>query len=166
MPSNYAITFDRELKLNPASWFEDELPAEQEALLIELADNPDPLTLTESMLLDGQTCWSHPGWSRDLRIVFEQWAHEGHLIKVRLVADWLLSTLPSDPLDSGIRAYLVSLSGGDFCDAFSHSACKWPTSPEFYRCSLTWPMVELAEDAEADLRATVRTRLALARVPG
>ncbi|MBD1851023.1 hypothetical protein H6F87_13535 [Cyanobacteria bacterium FACHB-502] len=66
------------------------------------------------MLEAGETYWYHPGWNRDLWDVLAQWTFQKQLIRVRLYAEWLLSTLPADPIDPDLGNQLRQIASGEF----------------------------------------------------
>lgn len=160
LAETYTNAFADGLKLDPDSWFEDDTPQEQLDLLDSLVDTRK---LIDAMLQSGETLWPHLGWGQEVFKVFREWAHDGQLVKVRLMAQWLLSTLPEAPLDPDSAVTLQQLAEGDFCSPFQGMGSLWPNKPEFYRQRLQLGMVETALDWEADIRAEVNTRLMLQR---
>lgn len=156
LASDYAVAFAANCELDPDSWFEDDTPAEQLDLLENLVVAED---IAEAMLLSGEVCWSHPGWWADVWRVLETWAQGGHLIRLRLVAEWLLSTEPTG--DDEISIYLAKLANGQTCEVFPGLYCRWPAAPEFYLCHLQLAMFEVAEFAEMDEVATINTAIAI-----
>jgi hypothetical protein len=158
LTSDYAIAFDANCQLDPDSWFEDDTPQEQLDLLDNLVVSRD---VAESMLLSGEVNWSHPGWWPDIWQILRGWAKDGNLIRLRLVADWLLSTNPTG--DPDISTYLAQLAAGEPCEVFPGLSCRWPAPPEFYLSTLRWGMFEAAEFAVMDETATVNAYIALKR---
>lgn len=158
LTKQYNQAFSDNCLLEPESWFEDETPPEQ----LELLDNLVVSTeVAEQMLLCGETCWNHLAWWKDVYRTLRKWAHDGHLIKVRLIAQWLTQTLPEHPMDSNCPIILAQLANGDFCQVFDGMISHWPHKPEFYRKRLMLDAAELAVDVEMNLRADIKARLIL-----
>lgn len=115
-------------------WFNPMLPP-------ELAFPPETeftANVVVEMLEQGETYWSHPGWNRDLWALLEDWAIAGNLIRARLTAQWLLSTLPANPIDADIGDRLQLLSTGDFCSLFEDESSMLYSSREHYLKTLCW----------------------------
>lgn len=162
LTEQYTKAFAENCLLDPDSWFENDTPAEQLELLDSLVASQD---VAQAMLLNGEVNWQHIGWWKDAYQTLEDWARHGHLIKVRLVAEWLLSTLPERLSDPDCSIILHKLSNGNFCSPFSGLACTWPQKTEFYLSRLKWQAVAISMDEEANIRATVQARI-IARAGG
>lgn len=152
----YTEAFDANCLLDADSWFEENTPQDQLDLLDTLVVAED---VAREMLLAGETCWHHLGWWCDVLRVLEDWAQHGRLIKVRLIAQWLLSTLPSSTPELNISSTLQKLSEGQFCEVFPPISCAWPAKPDFYLKRLQWGMFEAAEFAAMDQAAEIRTAI-------
>jgi hypothetical protein len=118
-----------------------------------------PTDILESMLEAGEVMWWCPAWVRDLREVFYGWLRHGKEIKARLIADWLLSTLPPDPIDPDTAQYIALVAAGDALEAEPGLCCFWPARPQIYLDRLDLAMAEVADDALASYNADVNTRL-------
>ncbi|MBD2261050.1 hypothetical protein [Pseudanabaena sp. FACHB-2040] len=152
----YVEAFDANCLLDAESWFQEDTPQEQLDLLNNLVVSED---VARKMLLEGETCWHHLGWWSDVLRVLEDWAQKGKLIKVRLIAQWLLSTLPAATSNPDAASVLQKLSDGQFCEVFSPLSCIWPAKPQFYLKHLQWSMFEDAEFAAMDQAAEIRTAI-------
>lgn len=95
-------------------WFNPSLPAD----LVFPAETEFTSNVIAEMLESGETYWSHPGWIRDLWAVLKEWAMGGLLIRTRLFAQWLVSTLPEVLIDPDINQRLLLLANGRFCEVF------------------------------------------------
>lgn len=143
LTEQYTQAFAQNCLLEPSTWFEDDIPAEQEALLDNLILSAE---IAERMVLSGLTHWSHLGWWKDVYQVLQTWCKcPSGLIKTRLVATWLLSTLPPEYPDADCRSCLWQLSQGEFCTVFAALNTPWPQRPEHYLHSLQWQTVAIAE---------------------
>lgn len=91
-------------------WFNSDVPADL-AYPSEIEFLPD---VVAEMLETGETYWYHPGWNRDLWDVLAQWTLQNQFIRVRLYAEWLLSTLPADPIDPDLGEQLRQAASGEF----------------------------------------------------
>jgi len=156
LAAQYAEAFAENCQLDPGSWFEEDTPDEQLVLLDNLVVAQD---VVEQMLLNGETCWHHLGWWPDVLKVFQNWAQAGALVKVRLIAQWMLSEMPESIPDLDTPDALQKLSEGHFCGVLPAISSAWPAEPEFYLSRLQWPMFEISEFAEMDQAADVRTAL-------
>lgn len=152
----YVEAFNANSLLDAESWFEDDTPQEQLTLLNNLVVSED---VAEKMLLEGETCWHHLGWWADVLRVLENWAQNGQLIKVKLIAQWLLSTLPPTTPDPDTPAVLHRLAEGQFCGVFSPVSSRWPAKPQFYLKRLQWEMFEAAEFGAMEQAAEIRTAI-------
>jgi len=128
-----------------AQWFDPSLP---QTLPDEYEYSPDVVI---AMLDSGETYWSHPGWIQDIWRILDDWANAGKLIRLRLTAQWLLSTLPHDPIDGDLGERLYLLATGQFCEAFEGEACLWPHNSKFYLTTLNWKMAGIAQAKEQSL---------------
>lgn len=153
--TQYAKAFEDELAINIELAFSDDCPPEQAALWD--SNSPAAYALAETMLLEGQPNWGHLGWWKDVLFTFERWQDTPlGLIKCRLIANWLLGTLPANPLDDDIAPKLEAIASGDFCTAFEGASNIWPKKAEFYLKHLNLSMVEHSLDAAANDRATAQ----------
>ena len=147
-------------------WFDADL--DQEALeavtahVEALEATGYPTDALEAMLEAGEVLWWCPAWVRDLREVFYGWLCHGQEIKARLVADWLLSTLPHDPIDPDTAQYLTLVASGDALEAEPGLCCIWPARPQVYLARLDLAMAEVAADAMASYGADVDARAVVA----
>ncbi|MDY6941354.1 MAG: hypothetical protein SWY16_27320 [Cyanobacteriota bacterium] len=105
----------------------------------------------------GQTAWHLPFFHSDIRFKVNSIYKYKSLEFARIIARWLLETLPDDPIDPETRPFLESIRDGSQIPRSYASWCRWPQKSEFYRCHLNWQMVGFAEDAEADRRAEENT---------
>lgn len=136
-------------------WFDPAIPS----ALLEADEQPAIYDLIPEMLEAGETYWSHPGWNQDIWRVLEFWAVDnGNLIRVRLTAQWLLSTLPIEPLDPEVRDRLQLLADGDFCSVFEGKCSGLYASREHYLKTLKWNILRYVVDWLA--------RVAVRRSPG
>lgn len=156
LTEQYGKAFSDNCLLDPDSWFEDDTPLEQFELLDNLVVSSD---VAESMLLSGETYWSHLGWWKDVYQTLKTWAQDGQLLKVQMIAQWLSQTLPDTPLDVDCSILLHQLASGDFCRTFKGMSCEWPKKPEFYRKRLLWAIADFASDTEMNLVASVKAQL-------
>jgi hypothetical protein len=78
------------------------------------------------------------------------------------VADWLLSTLPPDPIDPDTAQYLALVASGDALEAEPGLCCFWPARPRLYLDRLDLAMAEVAADALASYNADVDARAIVA----
>ena len=108
------------------------------------------------MMDQGETHWNHPGWNRDLWALLEEWAIAGNLIRVRLTAQWLLSTLPHNPVDYDMGDRLLLLSSGDFCSVFESESSMLYASREHYLKTLRWGVLPYLDAWIAEVRAQER----------
>ncbi|MDA0267946.1 MAG: hypothetical protein O3A14_13540 [Cyanobacteria bacterium] len=153
----YARAFADNCQLDPDAWFEDDTPQEQLALLDQLVVSSE---VAETMLLAGETDWSHLAWWKDVYLVLRQWCHHPlGLIKTRLVATWLLSTVPHGYCDASCAAILRRLSQGQCGDVFAGLSSHWPRKPEFYLQHGQWQVTAFAEDADRQDWATANAAL-------
>lgn len=153
--AKYTKAFDDNCLLDPMSWFEYDTPQEQIDLLDNLVCSYD---VAEEMIWSGQACWTHLGWWKDVRWIMERWANDGYLVKVRLVAEWLLST-HAGSLDTDILPTLTLLSQGLISDVFPNLSSRWPAKPEVYLSALQWAMFDVAEFAVMDETATIKAAM-------
>ncbi|WP_143467568.1 hypothetical protein [Leptolyngbya ohadii] len=91
-------------------WFNPNLPVE----LVYGAETELLQDVVAQMLEAGETYWYHPGWNRDLWDVLAQWTQAQQFIRVRLYAQWLLTTLPDDPIDPDLAEQLKQIAKGEF----------------------------------------------------
>ncbi len=130
---------------NWEDWFNPAIPSE---ISDPWGNQPIPLgvDVAVKMLDDGVTYWTHPGWSKDVWQLLNEWANDGNLIRVRLTAAWLLGTMPDDYADDELKAKLDYLADGQFCIPFEGISSSWPKLPEFYLQHLQWSTVWVACD--------------------
>lgn len=153
----YTKAFDDNCLLEWETWFEDDTPQQQLDLLDNLVVSSD---VAETMLLSGETHWSHLGWWRDVLDVMGVWARHGYLIRLRLISQWLRDTYPGG-LDPDIPAILNRLGQGDTCEEFLGLCCGWPAKPEHYLSTLQWGMYDVSEFAAMDEMAEIKTAIAI-----
>lgn len=84
------------------------------------------------MIEAGETYWSHPGWIRELWETLSILARDGDLIRVRLTAEWLYSTLPENPLDPDANLRLALLATGHFCEVYEGECCGLTAGIQYY----------------------------------
>ena len=109
LPALYEQASSLNYKLDNSSedWFNPDIPSEE-----SFPWTADDLVLSEdvaiAMIEAGQTLWSHPSWVKDVGQILEEWERDGKLIRVRLTATWMLSTLPPAPPanDLGLKPQL------------------------------------------------------------
>jgi hypothetical protein len=158
LATTYTKAFDDNCLLEWETWFEADTPQQQLDLLDNLVVSSD---VAEDMLLSGQTHWGHLGWWGDVFKTMEKWARYGHLIRIRLVAQWLLEPHPGSGLDPDVSKTLAHLAHGEICEVFPSLCCGWPARPEHYLRTLDWGMYEVAEQAVLEETAMVNTRIAI-----
>ncbi len=152
MSQNYQTLYDRAAEIDYEmadrwqDWFDPDIPDEEawpwdDAEVLALDD------IAVKMLEAGETYWSHPGWIRDVWRSLEDWALSGSLIRVRLTAEWLLSTAPQQWLDDEMGDRLRGLVRGEFCEVFCGMSNPFPAMPEQYLKMLKWGAVWAACDA-------------------
>ena len=156
LTERYSQAFSDNCLLDSDSWFEADPPTQQLELLDKLVVSSD---VAEQMLLAGETCWGHLGWWKDVYQTLRKWAHDGHLIKVRLIAQWLNQTLPEHPTDTDCPIILAQLASSNFCQVFDGMTSRWPHKPEFYRKRLLLAVADVATDVEMDLTASIKAKL-------
>lgn len=115
-------------------------------------------TVMDEMLCSGVTFWESPDWVQSLPFRLTGWAHDGHLIRLRLVSEWLLSTVPIHA-HSELLEMLCSFTDGEIAEAYPNAACRWPASSGFYARRLDLGMAAIAFDWEA--MASVNVQIAL-----
>ncbi len=91
-------------------WFNPDIPGD----LAYPAETEFAEDIIAQMLEAGETLWHHPGWMRDLWRLMGEWAEQDKLIRIRLYAQWLLTTIPSQPIDIHIASQLTQLATGNF----------------------------------------------------
>ncbi len=154
----YITAFNANTELAPSTWFEADTPIEQLNRLDNLTYSGDIAT---AMLESGETLWTHLGWWRDVVEQFTTWAESGQLVRIKLTAQWLLSTLPPSPPDPDTRTFLEHLAAGHLLQVLPPVASRWPAPPEFYLSRLDWAMWEPAEFSEMSTVADVKTAIAI-----
>ena len=91
-------------------WFDPNIPGD----LAYPAETEFTEDIVCQMLEAGEVLWHHPGWIRDLWARLTQWAEQDKLIRIRLYAQWLLSTLPIQPIDPEVANRLSQIANGEF----------------------------------------------------
>lgn len=147
----YTEAFERFSEPDWKSWFDPDAPEDKEFVYTG--------SISEEMLERGETLWSHPGWVKDVMQILRDWAQDDRLIRVRLFAEWLLTTLPSSFVDTQVVKMLNDLSQGHFCEAFTGLANLVQREREFYVRTGNLAVLSIVEDHAANLRATVNTKL-------
>lgn len=103
--------------------------------------------VAREMLEAGVTYWSHPGWQKDVLEALRRWQNTNTLIKVRLISEWLLGTLPTEvPVNEKLLNRLVAISDGDWTEAFPRSKCSWPRNTEYYASRGMLRLARIAAD--------------------
>jgi len=140
LKQRYEKSFDYWSDINDGGW-QDWFNPDISAELAFPAETEFTANVITEMLNQGETHWSHPGWNRDLWALLEEWAIAGNLIRVRLTAQWLLSTLPCNPMDYDMGDRLLLLASGDFCSVFESESSMLYASREHYLKTLRWGML-------------------------
>ncbi|MGG6242651.1 hypothetical protein ACQ4N7_28925 [Nodosilinea sp. AN01ver1] len=158
LAQEYIRAFEDEAAIDIDLAFSDACPPEQSALWD--SSNPACYQLAPQMLESGEVLWGHIAWWGDVLDALKDMATKPYgLVKVRLLADWLLGTLPANPQDPDVAPTLAALAKGEFSEAFENPTCIWPAKAEFYLKTLNWKMLEYCLDAAANDRATAQTWL-------
>jgi hypothetical protein len=113
----YEASFRYWLDINDGGWqdwFNPDLPADW----VFPTETEFRSNVIAEMLEAGETYWSHPSWIRDVWTLLREWSLDGLLIRVRLFAQWLITTLPEMPLDPDLHQRLSLLATGEFCTLF------------------------------------------------
>ena len=143
-PSTYLEVLDANLNLDSDAWFDD-----------SGEDIPDDFQYSGdaaiALIEQGETLWDCPGWVADIAREFTILLFDGNLIKLRLMAKWLIPTVPEDFLDSQLAGKLRYIADGDFCTAFEGKNSAWPRSSEYYRQNLKLEMARVALEQERSL---------------
>jgi hypothetical protein len=145
LKERYEKSFDFFSQANDGGWqdwFNPEIPSE----LAFPSDTEFPSDVITEMLDQGETYWNHPGWIRDLWTLLEEWGLSGQLVRLRLTADWLLTTIPANPLDGEMRDRLQLLAEGSFCNVFEGKASLVYANREYYLKTLQWQMLPFVSD--------------------
>lgn len=113
------------LDANPELWLkaEDELTVE-EVKQVEREGNLMYSGEAAMRLLEqGETFWSCPGWVADIAREFE-YPDFSNLLRLRLLAQQLLTTAPDDCLDDELVGKLRYLAEGQFCVVYEGYVCN------------------------------------------
>lgn len=136
-------------------------------------DSPCPIEATTRLIEAGLTAWDSPKFCEYAAHLVSSAYSRGKFEIAKFVAGFLLESLPdhlpptaNDPYlpDGGWREFYQSYIDGTHYLVSHSRACKYPRSPEFYRKTLNWKIVELAEDAELSRRADRATYWAMRQV--
>jgi hypothetical protein len=124
-------------------------------------DIPEDIRTDDDLALElvesGQTAWHLPYFHVDICDKAHEIYFRGKFEIARFFAKHLIDSLPDNPIDPETKPKLEAIRDGKLQFGRLDSYCSWPQKPEFYRKTLNWRMVGIAEEAQTERRAEDNT---------
>lgn len=161
--SKYALAYEEDVRLQSEATGWDDYSAYQH-----------PSRIALELVETGETAWHLPYFYGHVHDFMHDLYLSGRYEVAAFVAEFLLDTLPEDPLDDEVVNLLLSIRGYSYCLCRRVAQSCWPRSKEYYlRESITSSstacrqamrkMIPYAENAAIERAAEMRTNAALIR---